>query len=130
MPTPANPESIDKAREALRAKMKELEGQQPAPAAAPAPASAAAPAVAKPTPAVKPAPTEVPETTAVPAAQPEKPPKKPTKAVLTFPTIPGPPPAISADKQQRLADLLRKYKADEITPEEYHQQRAKIMGEP
>jgi uncharacterized protein YnzC (UPF0291/DUF896 family) len=37
---------------------------------------------------------------------------------------------VSADKTQRLAELLRKYKAEEITPEEYHQQRAKILSEP
>ena len=29
-----------------------------------------------------------------------------------------------------LAELLKRYKADEITPEEYHQQRAKILAEP
>jgi len=36
----------------------------------------------------------------------------------------------SADKQRRLADLLVKYQADAITPEQYHQQRAKILAEP
>ena len=54
---------------------------------------------------------------------------KVVKTAQPFPPIPVPPPAVSADKQQRLAELLRKYKADEITPEEYHQQRAKILSE-
>jgi hypothetical protein len=33
-------------------------------------------------------------------------------------------------KAQRLADLLEKYRHDEITPAEYHSQRAKILTEP
>lgn len=33
-------------------------------------------------------------------------------------------------KEQRLADLLRRYQADEITPYEYHMERAKIVSEP
>ena len=59
-------------------------------------------------------------------------PKKPAsmKGALTFPPIQGPPPSISAEKQQKLAELLRKYRAEEITPEEYHLQRAKIISEP
>ena len=102
--------------------MKELETQAPTPVTAPAPAPAVAkPAEAKPQetaikPEVKPAPAKVS--------------KKPAKGPQAFPPISGPPPAVSADKQQRLAELLRKYKADEITPEEYHQQRAKILSEP
>jgi hypothetical protein len=58
----------------------------------------------------------------------QKAPKKP--GVQPFPPLKGPPPAVAADKQQRLDELLRKYKADELTPEEYHLQRAKIVGEP
>jgi hypothetical protein len=37
---------------------------------------------------------------------------------------------ISATKEERLQALLEKYKADQITPEEYHTERAKIIGEP
>jgi hypothetical protein len=33
-------------------------------------------------------------------------------------------------RDQKLADLLRRYRADEITPHEYHEGRAKIMSEP
>jgi hypothetical protein len=44
----------------------------------------------------------------------------PTEPVVAPPT----------DKEHRLADLLRRYEADEITPYEYHLQRAKIIAEP
>jgi hypothetical protein len=37
---------------------------------------------------------------------------------------------ISATKEERLRALLEKYKADQITPAEYHTERAKIIGEP
>ncbi|MDB6131676.1 MAG: hypothetical protein JWM04_2783 [Verrucomicrobiales bacterium] len=33
-------------------------------------------------------------------------------------------------KQSKLADLLRRYKADEFTPKQYQEQRAKILAEP
>jgi hypothetical protein len=43
------------------------------------------------------------------------------------------PPAAATEmtsKQARLADLLRRYQADEITPLQYHTERAKIVAEP
>jgi len=52
------------------------------------------------------------------------------KGTLTLKPIEGPPLPLSADKQQRLAELLQKYKADQITPEQYHTERAKILAEP
>lgn len=36
---------------------------------------------------------------------------------------------LSAEKQQRLNTLLEKYMADQVTPQEYHEQRAKILAE-
>jgi hypothetical protein len=52
----------------------------------------------------------------------------------TATAAPVPVPAstlpISTDKAQRLADLLRLYQADEITPLQYHTARAKIIAEP
>jgi hypothetical protein len=33
-------------------------------------------------------------------------------------------------KEEKLADLTRRYKADQISPREYHAQRAKIIAEP
>lgn len=41
-----------------------------------------------------------------------------------------PPPAVPASKEAKLADLLGKYKTDQITPEEYHKERARILAEP
>jgi hypothetical protein len=42
----------------------------------------------------------------------------------------GPPLPISADKQRRLGELLRRYQADQVTPAQYHAERAKILAEP
>jgi len=44
---------------------------------------------------------------------------------LTAPALP-----ISMDKEQRLIELLQKYKAEAITPQQYHEARAKILSEP
>lgn len=44
--------------------------------------------------------------------------------------IPAPTLPIPATKQEKLQSLLEKYKADQISPEEYHQQRASILAEP
>jgi hypothetical protein len=137
---PGDSESIAKAREALRQKMKELEAQPPASTNAPA-SAAAKPAQTKPKATASPAPAVAKPAEAKPKPTASKPEGKPTadtvqkkpaavKATPAFPPIQAPPPAISADKQQRLVELLRKYKAEELTPEEYHLQRAKIMSEP
>jgi hypothetical protein len=40
----------------------------------------------------------------------------------------GPPPPVSAEKVQKLDALLQQYKADQITPEQYHEERAKILA--
>jgi len=37
---------------------------------------------------------------------------------------------IAATKEEKLQALLAKYKADQLSPEEYHQQRAAILAEP
>jgi hypothetical protein len=37
---------------------------------------------------------------------------------------------ISSSKEDQLQALLAKYKADQITPEEYHKQRAAILAQP
>jgi len=56
--------------------------------------------------------------------------RKPSSTAPVFQPLAGPPLPISAEKQQRLANLLEQYRADQITPEQYHQQRAKILAEP
>jgi len=50
-------------------------------------------------------------------------------APTAFQPIESPALPISNDKQQRLAELLQKYRTDQITPEQYHQERAKILGQ-
>ena len=44
--------------------------------------------------------------------------------------IPGPPSSIPASKEAQLAELLKKYQADAISPEQYHTERAKILAGP
>ena len=39
-------------------------------------------------------------------------------------------PSLSASKQEKLQALLEKYKADKLTPEDYHKQRSAILSEP
>ncbi|MDD5139111.1 MAG: hypothetical protein PHY43_02490 [Verrucomicrobiales bacterium] len=123
------------AREALMKQMGQPEAPAPQtpPAAPTTPAAPAAPVA----PAVKPAVPAAPaaaapvviilNTNAVAAHPAPKPP-----AV----TIPGPVPIvapalpISMTKEQRLQALLMLYKADQITPEQYHTRRAAILAEP
>jgi hypothetical protein len=95
---PAN-DSYDALIQALRT--------QPGQVVTPPPAAAAA------TPASKPAPVMASKSTA-PA---------PAPAPIVAPALP-----ISASQEQRLAELLRQYKADQITPEQYHMQRAAILA--
>ena len=191
MPTPADQAALEKAREALRQKMNELNtGGQPAvapvttapapapapvaPAPAPAPAtapvapasavvaaSAAAPTVIQtpggPTlvlpPSADPAAIEkareamrqqlgqVPQQPVAGAAQPPggtkthvataTPAPKPAsapKGMPVFEPLQGPPSSVPAEKQVLLAALLQKYLADQITPDQYHAERAKILA--
>jgi hypothetical protein len=104
------------------------------------------PAVTATTPGTSPSIQPVPDSTET-AAQPvtaapvPNPPKEPkqkkskekqtaVKAAPNFQPIQGPASPLGSDKKQRLSELLRKYQADELTPEQYHQQRAKILSEP
>jgi hypothetical protein len=72
----------------------------------------------------------VPPVAPPPAAVPEP------KAVVATPK-PSAPPApepvplpITGVKQQRLTQLLEAYKKDQLTPAQYHQERAKMLAEP
>lgn len=134
----ATPSEDDKLREALHQKMSEMENTTP-----PAATGAATTATAAPNPLVTPAGQEDPEAAkmrealqqrmsqeAVTAAAVAETKATAPQAVnpeyvpLTAPALP-----ISASKEQRLQQLLQQYKADQITPEEYHAQRAKIIAE-
>lgn len=44
--------------------------------------------------------------------------------------IEAPVSSLPASKEARLAQLLQQYKTDQISPEQYHVQRAKIIAEP
>ena len=112
-PTPASADDIARAQAAMEQKMKQLEAQPPGQPGAGMVALA--------------------PSSNVPAQAPMQAPPRPKKLTHTvqpFPPLQAPPVDISAAKQQRLDELLRKYRADELTPEEYHQQRAKTLGEP
>jgi hypothetical protein len=62
--------------------------------------------------------TVTPATTTAPAAKP----------ATEFAPIAVPDSPLSSAKQQKLQELLAKYKADQITPEEYHRQRAAVIN--
>ena len=47
----------------------------------------------------------------------------------SLPALSAPPPAVSSSKQQQLNSLLQQYMSDQITPEQYHERRAKILAE-
>jgi hypothetical protein len=51
-------------------------------------------------------------------------------SLSNFPPLEGPAVPISYEKQQRLAQLLGRYKADQVTPEQYQTERAKILAAP
>jgi len=126
------------ARAALAQKLFEQSSAQPAAAPVPQPAPVANSSVV-----VMPAhgPTTIAPTTAAPTtvATPGSGPNRPGGAFdssyyvgrelglkpITTPALP-----INGTKQQRLQVLLDKYKADQISPQEYHQQRAAILSEP
>jgi hypothetical protein len=110
-------DAIAKARAAVREQMAAAAPAPPAPSTQEAPKAAAAPA----------APQKVAAT--APAAPPEAKPAKAKSGSLDFPPLDGPGSPLSAEKQQQLNELLQKYRADQITPEQYHAERAKILAE-
>jgi len=69
---------------------------------------------------------------AKPKPEPTKSPAKPSKPTqpTVYQPIEGPAAPVSAEKQQRLHELLSRYQADQVTPEQYHAERAKILAAP
>jgi hypothetical protein len=109
LPPSADPAAIEKAREAMRQQIGQLPPEPVAPAVQPQPVAPATQAyVARSAPAAKPAPAP--------------------KGLPVFEPLQGPPVTISAEKQAQLSALLQRYKADEITPDQYHAERAKILA--
>ncbi|MBE0542215.1 MAG: hypothetical protein IH623_12580, partial [Verrucomicrobia bacterium] len=113
-PPPQDDAAIARARAALRQELQSPDTRRPA--AAPAP-SAYEPArvVAQP------------PRSGASAAFPEPP--APSVAP-SFRSPEAPPSPIPAAKELELVELLRKYRADEISPEEYHRQRAAVLARP
>jgi hypothetical protein len=120
----ANSGDIEKARAELEEKMSELNQQSaktPAPVASKPASEAASPASAKPV---------APE--APPAAEKLLNPADVNYSgkALGLKPIEAPALPVSAEVQSRLQELDAKYKAGQITPEEYHAQRAAVLGRP
>lgn len=67
--------------------------------------------------------------TPAPVAAPVEPAPVVAPVVKAPVTMEAPALPISASKEQRLANLLQQYKSDQITPQQYHEQRAKILAE-
>jgi hypothetical protein len=106
VPTAVEDPADARLREALRQRM----AQPIEHVAATPPKAAPAPATKKPTPAA-------PATEAKAAA--------PKMTPMEAPASP-----LAGSKEQRLAELLQQYKADKISPQEYHAARAKVIAGP
>jgi hypothetical protein len=141
------------ARAALMEKMNEWDVQQPQPAqptTPPAvvvtPSGATQEQPSQPTnapSATKAVAVQQPKKPVVPMTKPAAPEAKPVAvppskpANLSYPgkelglkPIMAPPPPVSAAKDAQLQALLEKYEANQITPDQYQAERAKILAEP
>ena len=113
----ASPEAIAKARDAVRQKMAELPVPQVEQSAPENPA-----AIDKARQAMYDKMQQLPPETGPEGSA--------GKTPMQFPPLEGPELPISGAKVQKLHALLAKYKADQITPEQYQAERAKILAEP
>ncbi|HHY86329.1 MAG TPA: hypothetical protein GYA07_12490 [Verrucomicrobia bacterium] len=52
------------------------------------------------------------------------------RGVLEFEPMKGPPTGLPPEKERRLRELTQRYFADELSPAEYHAERAKILAAP
>jgi hypothetical protein len=144
---PVAPASSDNAAQAAaRTALEQKMSETPEQPAAVTPIETPAPAATMPTttePAPSPAPPVVPATMPATNAIAAQPPVKPALSKPAppasvkqagnepgFKPIVAPPLPISMTKEEQLQALLDKYKADQITPEEYFKQRAAILAEP
>jgi hypothetical protein len=125
-PPPLDSDAQAKARAALLQQMGQLPEDAP-PVPTPAMKPMAVPPVAQmPTPPMMPPPPKpVAMMPSPPNATPNQFGNEPGFAPIVAPPLP-----ISAAKQQQLAALLAQYEADQISPEEYHKQRAAILAGP
>jgi hypothetical protein len=131
-PPPLDSDAQAKARAALLQQMGQPPEDAP-PVPPPAMKPMAAPPVAQmPAPPMMPPPVIVPPPPKPVAMMPSPPAATPNQFGNEpgFAPIVAPPLPISAAKQQQLAALLAQYQADQISPEQYHTQRAAILAAP
>lgn len=114
---------------ARAALLKQLQSGAPQPTTPPTTQASAAPVQKTAKPKAKPVPAVQPV-----VAQPSKPVPAEVKNYpgkeLGLKPIAAPASPLDATKEQKLQALLVKYKADQLSPEEYHQQRAAILAAP
>ncbi len=122
----ATPEQIERLRESTRQKIAELNAQGKGGATVTAAAQSLEPAAGG-VPQTK---LAAEEAKALAAQEKSAAKAKHALTATAFAPIPPPPTNYSATKETRLADLLKKYKTDEISPDAYHTERAKILAEP
>lgn len=143
VPKPSEDEAIANAREATRRKLQEVEDEARLASAQEPPSSS--PPTRKPvnrsaqnkttTPAgvrsAKNSGLETPSASgsksepAAPVAPPI--PKKPSPQSTEFQPFERAPSPFTGSQQQQLSELLKRYMADEVTPEQYHEERVKIL---
>ena len=114
-PASPDPKVMRAVRDAIAA---QRQAAKPAPTPASVEASSSAPAE-----------KSVESTLAAQAPQAISPAPKPASIPAHAPTV-EPQPSGPKTKQQRLMELLQLYRADKVTPHEYHDKRAKIISEP
>jgi hypothetical protein len=125
----ADSETIARAREALRQKMAEFEATQEMPGFDRVPADPGL-AATKDQEARALLEHEVRTLEEKAAARPEvRTGPAPLRGIGEYEAMQGPPVPFTQQQQAKLAELLRKYRADEITPEQYHAERARIIKE-
>lgn len=110
---PADSQAIERARAATREKIQNMDSSA-APVALPSPADEAALNKAR-------------EAMRNRAAQIQP---QPSLKLGELPPLEKTPSSLVSEKQQKLTELLQRYRADEITPEDYHRERMKILSEP
>ncbi len=127
-------ETTARARQALRAKMAEIDAAaltQPAPgfSAVPAPSGQDA-KIDESRAALRNQMRSIAEQEAVvkPAGEKAVATPAPLKGLGQYEKLEAPAVPFSPEQQQKLSELLRKYRADEISPEQYHAERARIIS--
>jgi hypothetical protein len=121
-PPAVSDNDVEKARQALREKMSQIEEAKKAAQ----PEVVSTPEKTEPEKMEKPEKVEKIEKAEKPKAEKRK--EVTRKDPNAFPPLSAPATGLSAEQEQRLADLLEQYKADKLTPDQYHEERAKVLA--